>query len=46
MHKFCIVLAKGWLKDVLVLPEKIKDYVELNKTELDLIADPKLEPAH
>ena len=40
-------LAKSWLEDVLILLEKIKDYVELNKTELTHItSDPQLEPAH
>ena len=41
-----LYLAKSWLEDVLVLLEKIKDYVKLNMTELDLTTNPKLEPAH
>ena len=45
MHEFCIV-AKGWLEDVSVLLAKIKEYVELNKTELDITINPKLEPTH
>ena len=45
MHEFCII-TKGWLQDVSVLLAKIKNYCELNKTELDIITDPKLEPAH
>ena len=50
MHEFCVLhLAKVWLEDVSVLLEKIKDCVELTKTELTHITtdrDPKLEPAH
>ena len=44
MHAW--LLYKGWLENVIVLLDKIKDYVELNETELNIFNDPKLEPAH
>ena len=44
MHAW--LLYKGWLEDVIVLLDKIKDYVELNETELNITNDTKLEPAH
>ena len=46
MHEFCIALAKGWLEDIVVLLEKIKDYVVLNETELSTANNATLEPAH